>query len=382
MSVRLNIAVNDLVMVLRQYTQLKVYRSATQTGTYTEITDSTTRIVLNVGNTVYNFYDDSGDAASWYKTSFFNPDTLLESAKSPSTKGLYTPTMVFNQKVGYTFGNYKAPEGEWGDLVTPDDLRYTFMWGFDATADDVGQSSFTDEQFRHQITAAIGDFEAFLKIDIMRKKYVTEPTETMVRSRFWRQGVDYTHEETPYDFLPEEWRNQGFVQLRHFPVISVERALLMSQVDSTVIDFMKNKWVRLTKEVGQIQLFPRNGMLYGPFTVGAYPWLVMGAHYADGYKFDYTTGYESSDFVPEGMREVIAKWAVVKIMSIQGDGIMAGLSSESLSLDGLSESVSLTQSPENAFFGARINEFTKEIAIWLQRNRYNFGAIPMSFVGV
>jgi hypothetical protein len=123
-------------------------------------------------------------------------------------------------------------------------------------------------------------------------------------------------------------------------------------------------------------------MMYGPFSVGAYPWLIMGTHYAGGYKFDYTTGYESADFVPEGMREVIAKWAVVKIMSIQGDGIMAGLSSESLSLDGLSESVSLTQSPENAFFGARINEFAKEIEIWLRRNRYSFGAIPMSFVGV
>ena len=30
--------------------------------------------------------------------------------------------------VGYSFYNYKVPEGKWGTIVTPDDCRYTFLF--------------------------------------------------------------------------------------------------------------------------------------------------------------------------------------------------------------------------------------------------------------
>ncbi|MGP1414486.1 MAG: hypothetical protein ACTTJ6_00945 [Treponema sp.] len=31
--------------------------------------------------------------------------------------------------IGYTFGNYKTAEGDWGEVLTPDDIHYTYLWG-------------------------------------------------------------------------------------------------------------------------------------------------------------------------------------------------------------------------------------------------------------
>lgn len=375
---RLSIVVNNIELVLSQYDQIKVYRSDTEGGTYVEITGALTRITLNAGRLVY-FYDDLlGTPTQWYKTSYYNSITTAESSLSVAQMGSTT-----SGKVGYTFNNYSAPPGEWGDIVTPDDIRWTYMWGIEMVADDPNQTEFTDEQIRSQILYSIADFEKFLDIDIMKKVYKTNPADTLVRSRYWRQGVDYTHEEDPYDFLPEEWRNNGFIQLRHAPVLSIERAILYSQVKTQVIDLNTNGWIRLSKQTGQLQLFPKNSMQYGPFAVGAYPWLILGCHYPEGFEVDYTTGFASADFVEDSLREVIAKWTVVKLMGVVGDGLMAGFSSQSVSLDGLSESFSSTQSPENTFFGARTRFYMDEIREWLKRNRYKYGRGPsISFVGV
>lgn len=375
---RLSITVEELGMVLAQYDQIKVYRATSYGGTYSEITDATTRIPILPETPVYFYIDSSGGTSHWYKTCYFNSSTLLESDFSAPRQG-----GTEAEKIGYSFNNYSPPPGEWGKLVTADDMRYTWMFGIDAVASDTAQSEWTDEQFDYQVEAAIGDFEAFLDIDIRKKVYKTNPADTLVRGRFWRNGVDYTHEDDPYDFLPEEWRNNGFIQLRHCPVISIERAIMYSQVKTQIIDLLTNNWVRLNKQAGNVQLFPKSGLMYGPFAVGAYPWRLLGTHYPEGFEFDYTTGFPSADFVPEGLREVVAMWACIKALNTIGDGLLAGFSSQSVSLDGLSESFSSTQSATSAYFGARIVQYTKAIDTWLQRNRYKYGRGPsFGFVGV
>ena len=104
--------------------------------------------------------------------------------------------------------------------------------------------------------------------------------------------------------------------------------------------------------------------------------------YPNGFEFDYTTGYESSKFVDRGLRDVVAKWAAIQTLATVGDGLLAGFSSSSISLDGISESFSSTQSATSAFFGARIKQYIDDVDKWLSRNRYKRGAIPISFTGV
>jgi len=374
---RLSVVIDDISLVLQQYDKVKVYRATSEDGVYAELTGASTRIDIVPETRVYFFTDDVGDNTHWYKTSYYHSVTTDESELSAARQG-----GTEEEKIGYTFDNYSAPPDEWGKLLTSDDIRYTYLFGIDSIANDVAQSEFSDEQFDAFVRAAMGDFELYLTMDIRKRVYKTDPADSDIRGRVWRTGVDYTDLEDDYDFIPEEWKNHGFVQLRHWPVISVDRAVLYSQVKTEVIDLLDQNWVRLTRDTGQIRLFPKGGYAYGPFSVGAMPWRLMGMHYPGGFEFDYTTGYPKSDFVPEGLRDVVGKWAAVKCLASIGDGLMAGFSSQSVSLDGLSESFSSTQSATSAFFGARILEYTKEIDSWIKKNRYKFGAVPMAFVGV
>jgi len=52
---------------------------------------------------------------------------------------------------------------------------------------------------------------------------------------------------------------------------------------------------------------------------------------------------------------------------------MAGFSSSSLSMDGVSESFSSTQSATSAMYGARIMEYRKEMEDYINQNKFKFG---------
>jgi len=377
---RLSIDVDNISQVLLQYDRVKVYRSDSAEGIYAEITSDPTRIILTVDRTVY-FYDDTGGISShWYKTAYYNSIDYSESILSD-------PRRVGSEaeKVGYSFGNYSPPPGEWGHLYTADDIRYTMLFGVDCVGSDIAQSEFSDAQFNQLVDEAIGEFEDFLTMDIRRRVYKTFVSKTndgLTRARQWRAGVDYTHEDEPYDFDPLEWSEYGFVQLRHFPIIKVTRAVWFTPVQGQIMDMVENKWLRVEKGFGQVRMFPTTGMTYGPYAAYGGMWSNMGAtRYPGAFEFDYETGYENADFVPEGLRSAIGKYATIKALAVIGDGLLAGFSSQSVSLDGLSESFSSTQSATSAYFGARIKQYQDEIKDFLSRNRYKYAPIPVGFVG-
>lgn len=95
------------------------------------------------------------------------------------------------------------------------------------------------------------------------------------------------------------------------------------------------------------------------------------------YAIDYTAGYKTSDDVPEDLRQIIAKVAAISLLNVIGDGLMSGFSSSSLSMDGISESFSSTQSATSAYFGARIAVYQKEVKEYIEDNRYRFGFLPI-----
>ena len=95
------------------------------------------------------------------------------------------------------------------------------------------------------------------------------------------------------------------------------------------------------------------------------------------YLIDYDAGFETSDDIPQDLREIIAKQAAVSLLNIIGDGLMSGFSSSSLSMDGLSESFSSTQSATSAYFGARIKEYKDDISSYIKQNKYKFANMPI-----
>jgi hypothetical protein len=375
--VKFLIDVDNITHVLEYYDLIKVYRSDLEDGVYTEITTASTRIDLIPEFTQYYYDDLTGDSTKWYKTSYFNSSGSPESDQSAALQGGSDVG-----KIGYTFGNYKPPPGEWGKLYTADDMRYTMLFGVDTTAADVAQSTFQDVQFDQLVLESMGEFEDYLTMDIRKKVYKTNPASTLVRGRLWREGVDYTDYDDPYAYDYIQWSNQGFLRTRHNPVISVERAIWKNLVNGDIMDMIDNNWLRINRKLGHLNFYPQDGFTFGPYSVYGPIWTnAVGGRYPQGFELDYTTGYESSDFVPEGLRSTVAKYATIKVLAVVGDGLLAGFSSQSVSLDGLSESFSSTQSATSAFFGARIKQYSDEIKEWLTKNRYKFSPIPMSFVG-
>jgi len=372
------IDVDNILQVLEVYTHIKVWRSSTEGGVYAEITDAGTRIAIIPEEEQYYFQDEAGTDAHWYKTSYYNSATFVESQLSAAIPAGGRP-----EKLGYTFNNYTPPPGEWGKLYTADDMRYTMLFGIDCIGSDIAQTEWTDEQFDQVVLEAVAEFEAYLTCDIRRRVYKTNPASSLVRGRLWREGVDFTHRDMPYEFDPIQWNNYGFIQLRHWPVLSVERAIWYSPVKGQIMDMRAANWLRLEGQFGQVYMFPTGGFAFGPYSVYGPFW--SGAYnrrYPNAFEFDYTTGVDTSDFVDEGLRNIIAKYAAIKALATIGDGLIAGFSSQSVSLDGLSESFSSTQSATSAYFGARIKEYQDEIKEWFTHNRYKYAPIPMSFVGV
>jgi len=373
--VKLTIKIDYISSVLQYYDRVQIFRSDTEGGVYSEITDEDTRIVIDPAQTIYFYNDDNGDSTKWYKTKYYNSVTTDASEFSSAMQG-----QVEGEKVGYVFKNYRPPTGEWGTALTADDIRFHFLWGVDLIANNDEKVEVADTQLEFAIESAVEEFEHFFNIDIRKRVYKAKPVG-LTRAVEWREGVDYTNEDEPYDFDPDMWSNYGFLQLRHRPILSVESATLQSPYQTDVLDL--TDWVSIYKMPGQLTFYPKGSTVYGMGYAGsgilaAWPGM-MNRKYPQGYKIDYTTGFETSDFIPKDLRNAIGLLATINVLNWVGDGLMAGFSSSSVSLDGLSESFSSTQSATSAFFGARIKAYTDQLKEFVKNNKNKYGNIPLRF---
>jgi hypothetical protein len=272
--------------------------------------------------------------------------------------------------VGYTFGNYHAPEGEWGEILTPDDLRLNWCWGTDLRA--TNGTSYTDEQIRFHINAAMEEMERRLNITIKKTRIACEP-----QSRGLKPGIDYDEEESYYAFRRERIQRNGMITTRKRPVISMSRLDLFSRTEK-IFSFLNNSTLDKTK--GIIRFFNRPMMPGDTTRAINNAILPYGADTRNSqlfYAIDYVAGFESSDLIPNDLRAAVGKMCAIELLNIIGDGLMSGFSSSSLSMDGVSESFSSTQSATSAYYGARIKEYREELDAYIKANKLKFGNIPL-----
>jgi hypothetical protein len=276
-----------------------------------------------------------------------------------------------SERRGWMFGNYAPPDGQFGEILTSDDIRYTFLWGvpFTSSAGDV----FTDAQVRAKIESAVAELERALNFTMVRR--VVKCRDNLA------PGAEYDVLEDAYTYHRHLWNAGGRLNVLRRPIISVERFELYTITQQRVMDLMP--WLRIDYEKGVLRFYPRAGadssMRVSP-TFLAYGYYSNAKDYAHAYQLDYTAGLADASKVPADLREIVGKIAACKLLNIIGDGLIAGFSSMSLGLDGLSESFSTTQSATNAFYGARIGIYLKDIENYLKENRYKFGGRPMGAI--
>lgn len=319
---------------------------------------------------------DTGD----FVDSFDLKDGLYEYRIVPSSKEnpegndyKYSEWIKFGtpDAIGYSFNNYHSPDGEWGTAVTPDDCRYTFLWGTDFKA--TNGAYFSDEQIQWFIDAATSEMERLLNITLKKKVIKSQLSITGLK-----KGVDYDEEEALYDYTQRKIQRYGMIQTKSRPIIDITRCELINRGETSNMDLMDS--IVPDKKQGVIKFLKR------PFNADNTHKLISNSLCRYGsetfqphlfYAVDYSAGYESSDELPKDLRQMIGKVAAISLLNIIGDGLMSGFSSSSLSMDGISESFSSTQSATSAYFGARIKVYQDEVKDYIEKNKFRFGYYPI-----
>lgn len=273
--------------------------------------------------------------------------------------------------IGYSFNNYHAPEGDWGTIITPDDARYTYLWGTDFKA--TNGSFFTDEQIQWLIDAATKEMERQLNITIKKRVIKSQASTDGLK-----KGVDYDDEEALYDFSYRKIQRYGMIQTKQRPILKLTKCKLLKRGNSSDVDLLDS--CVPDKKQGVIKFIRRpyknddtHDGIYS--SIARYGSETFQPHLF--YAIDYEAGFEKSDDVPADLRQMIGKVAAISLLNIIGDGLMSGFSSSSLSMDGISESFSSTQSATSAYFGARIKVYQDEVKDYVEKNKYRFGFTPI-----
>lgn len=240
--------------------------------------------------------------------------------------------------------------------LTRDFIKDNYLFGV-PLADQYG-NEMSDGLLDHYIRAAIQYIQRTLQI-------VVEPIEIT---------------EEVHDYYQGDMNNWGFIQMFKKPVIEVTQ-LSMWYGGRRAFEIPLD-WVRLYQLSAQVQLFPNSGSAGGMILTqnGSFTPMIMNS-YSNApsvWRISYRAGL---DEIPDDLAEYIMKRASVGILQVWGDLIIgAGIANQTISLDGLSQSIGTTQSPEFSGAGARIKNYMDDMKELEKRLKdtyqgINFGVI-------
>jgi hypothetical protein len=257
---------------------------------------------------------------------------------------------------GGTIKKYKSTT----NLPSPDDVRRQWCFGLPLATED--GTPMTDEDIISFMNGAIARMER--ELGVFLKPTIIACNGEM---RGLEPGVDFDIEEPPYDYDYKQWFNYGFLQLRHRPVIELHEFKLVLPNNQIIFDFMtKPEWLKTNPRSGQVRIVPYAGdptifSLAGS-SLSGYPFLtgLIQTNVPQMIFASYVAGFELGQ-IPSDIVTAVGKMAAIDILGVAGDAVMVGIAGMSTSIDGLSESVSLTASATSATYGAHIKQLQDEV---------------------
>lgn len=183
------------------------------------------------------------------------------------------------------------------DAVSVESVKNNYLFGINLA--DSNGNPLPEELFVHYLNAAVDYVQNLLDI-------IITPT-------------DFTER---HDYIRNDYRNWGFIQLAHNPVREVKRVTLMYG-DQRAVEIPLD-WVQLNKLTGQITLFPsagsansliigQTGLLFG--FQSQWDWAPML------WEVEYTAGIDENDpAIPFTLlKETIFKRASMGILNVWGE---------------------------------------------------------------
>lgn len=169
-------------------------------------------------------------------------------------------------------------------------------------------------------------------------------------------------EEEYHDYERSDYMNWGYIQAFKRPIREVNQLQLMygSQPSFEI----PLEWLKVDKLGGKIQMFPSQGSANN--LIINQSGVIFGLNQRWGYapqmwKVSYVAGMKKED-IPENLKILIYKQATCDIMTVWGDLIIgAGIANQSISIDGLSQSIGTTQSAMFGGASARVQSYRDDI---------------------
>ena len=319
-----------------------------------------------VENELENTVEPDGEqvvGGNTYSTYYFNAENAIKHSNLAYIVVIKNG-IHYHYNIDFSHVEMKASE----DVVEPsnwskvsiDNLINNYLFGIDLS--DANGNPLPRSLFSHYLNSAIDYLQNLLDIVI---------TDTTFVER--------------HDYIRNDYQNWGFIQLDHNPVKEVKSVTMMYGNRPSVN--IPLDWVQLDKLTGQITLFPASGSA-NSLIIGQ-TGLLFGFQSQWDYapmlwEVEYVAGIDENDkSMPLTMlMEAIYKRASTGILNVWGDLIIgAGIANQSVSIDGLSQSIGTTQSAMFGGASARVEAYNKDLKeILLPALRQKFGGIRMVVV--
>lgn len=223
----------------------------------------------------------------------------------------------------------------------------------------ISPSSFISE-YLHGIKLVDDDGREY-SINDIRKKIIEATT---VISNYLKIKIVEQEVNEEQDYIHTEWMNWGHIKLEFKPNQILEVAGYINSQKVTL--FPKEMWVMKGRNIALIPGAHNLSSSIWFNNAGAYPVLQSGVSMVPNFwHIKYKTGFVS---IPLDIIMVICKYVAIQVLSILGNIVLgSGITSESISFDGLSQSVSTGNGFEN-----RIKRYADELLMDLPRLKSNY----------
>ena len=244
------------------------------------------------------------------------------------------PTIKYSVK-------YRKNEGL---VMSPSELLTLFFYGINIQSRDGSQLS--EETIRYQIKVSQEEVEKFLEIRLGVK--FIEQTLDYYRDDYWNK----------FPILRTKLPVKKPLSLTGF-LNGIEQIRYPSDWLNTKKDSEGNMWKKIhIIPTGAISGSSGSVLLSG---ITAYYGMTAYNDIPNYFTVQYLTGFDA-DKIPNDIIDLIGKYAAIRIFHQIGDLVIGeGLSSISLGVDGLSQSISTTKSASSSAYTARINAYLKDI---------------------
>lgn len=244
--------------------------------------------------------------------------------------------------------------------ISPEQLAGRYFFGI--PINDPNGNVMTNENIGFHIRAAMESIEGFLNLKL---------TKQVMEESLGYHINDYKH----WGFIPTSFPVLkagallgflGNVQQIEYPRewLSVKKTTDPTGLHR-MISLVPNAGSPETNSVAYSGISPHMGW-FGRQTIPNY-WTVR-----------YVTSFER---IPEDILDVIGKLASINIFHQLGDIILgAGIASQSIGIDGLSQSISTTSSATNAGYGARITGYLDDLKLSKPALKEKYGSMTLGIM--